>query len=775
MSRPVRRRAARPVSVSPSIRPLRQALVGLAWLAAGTSFAQGTPAPVPAPVSPQTAGPVQPQAAVLRPTVAQAGAEADAPAAAATGASSIAPEYVLPALEVSAEAEPYRATESALTRLPVSLERTPQTVAVVPRAVLEEEQATTVREALRNVSGITISAGEGGRQGDTFYLRGFSAQTDVFRDGVRDLGWFTRDTFNLENVEVFFGPSSVLFGRGSTGGAVNLVTKQAQSKERSRVMMLLGSAPNGRLELDVNHLLGDHAAVRLNAMGQLADVASRDGATANRGGIAPSLRVDLSESTTLRLDHFYQHEDSTPDYGQPYFNGLPVSSSLGVPRNTFYGVVGEDHERVNANVSTGQLRSQLSSGLTFTDTLRYGQVNRDALPTAPRGLTPVDAPTSLGRERRESTLDNVSVVNQADLRALFDTGPVHHTLNVGLELSRESRQQKRTSLNAVGLPTGKNLPVDLFHPDPTPDLSAVVPTFASSNRTTQSGLGLYASDQVRITRYLELLGSLRFDAFNTDYQAEDASHVRTALYSRDRFLNWRVGAEVHPVERASVYAMLGSSSNPSAEAGTLSKDTVSLDPERSRTYEVGAKAELLEERLGVSAALFRTEKLNARVPNDDPDGPPQILAGKQRVQGLNVGVAGAITDRWHLTASYTLMPSEILSHPNPILVGQPLPNAPKHSASVWTTVRVLDRLTLGGGVTAQSAATVNNPSTAAQTFNRVPSYCRFDAVATYAWKQAELQLNVSNLTDALYYDQYYGGHAVPAAGRSASLAFAVHL
>ncbi|MHA7631198.1 TonB-dependent receptor plug domain-containing protein [Corallococcus sp. M7] len=208
--------------------PWGPAAVGLASaLAAGGAVAQETP------VTGETAAPVQEsRPAETAPVGQEAPAPERTPESAPTGETAAQANqddaYVLPEVSVEGETEKYNVTEPSLARLPRPLVDTPQTITVVPERVMEEQQATTLRDALRNVSGITVTAGEGGRQGDSFSLRGFSAQTDTLRDGVRDLGWFTRDTFNLEGVEVYFGPSSVLFGRGSTGGAINLVTKKAR-------------------------------------------------------------------------------------------------------------------------------------------------------------------------------------------------------------------------------------------------------------------------------------------------------------------------------------------------------------------------------------------------------------------------------------------------------------------------------------------------------------------------------------------------------------------
>jgi catecholate siderophore receptor len=730
--------------------PLGPAAVGLASaLAAGGALAQETTPPADAPRAEQPAP---------APEQKQEGAQET---------------FVLPTVQVQEAAEPesYHAPESTLTRLPAPLVNTPQSVTVVSREVLQEQQATSVRDALRNVSGITVAAGEGGRQGDSFNLRGFSAQTDTFRDGVRDLGWFTRDTFNLQGVEVYFGPSSVLFGRGSTGGALNLVTKKPGRRSFRNVSLSGGTAPTGRVEADINEAINDRIQVRLNALGQLSGVAGRDNVTENRAGIAPSARIALGESTALELDYLYQHEDSTPDYGHPYYNGAPVSTSMGVSRSAFYGVKGLDTERVNAHIGTAQLQHRFSDKLQLTNSLRLGGVDRYALPTAPRGLTPTTGtPTTIGRQRFETDTDNTYLANQLNLRGDVQTGFLKHTANAGLELTWETREQSRNNLNAVGLPTGPNITADLFDPSPTPDLSAVNPIFNNANQSRQWTVGAYAADQIEISRYVDVLGSVRFDVFDTKYVAEDATRTRTVLRRQDNLFNWRVGLIAHPLEKTSLYATYGTSANPSAEVGTLTTGTVNLEPERNNTLEFGAKADLFEDRLGLNAAVFRVDKTNARVPNSDPSGPPTILDGAQRVQGFSVGVTGSITSTWRVIANYTQLDSEILKHSNPYIVGQPLLSTPPRSLSLWTTVTPLQNLTIGGGAVYQDVTTANNPASESVAFVKVPNFWRFDAFASYQlFNRVDLQLNLNNISDELYYEQYYAAQAVPADGRSANL------
>ncbi|RKG64962.1 TonB-dependent siderophore receptor [Corallococcus exercitus] len=757
-----------PGGVRGALWPWGPAAVGLASaLAAGGAVAQETP------VTGDTSAPVQEsRPAETTPAAQEEPSPERTPETAPTTppTTSAAPAgqddaYVLPEVSVEGETAKYNVTEPSLNRLPRPLLDTPQTITVVPERVMEEQQATTLRDALRNVSGITVTAGEGGRQGDSFSLRGFSAQTDTLRDGVRDLGWFTRDTFNLEGVEVYFGPSSVLFGRGSTGGAINLVTKKARKGSFQDLRLSGGTSPSGRIEADINQEFSDSIQFRVAAAGQLAGVAGRDVVTENRAGIAPSARFQLAPKVALEVDYFYQHEDSIPDYGQPYFNGYPVSVTLDVPRGNFYGVEGSDTERVNAHIGTARLLADLGDTLRLTNTLRYGGVDRFSRPTAPRGLTPVAAPTTIGRQRFETNTDNTYFADQLDVRGSFTTGFIKHNANVGLDISREQRDQSRNNLTVAG----GNLPADLFDPDHNPDLSEVAVVPAASNYSRQWNLGAYASDQIQVGKYVEVLGTLRLDNLHSDYETKAANGDVAAFEQENSLFNWRLGLVLHPAENTSVYGMYGTSTNPSAELSTLSNDTVTLDPEKNETFEIGAKSDLITERLSVNAAVFRTNKKNARVPNSIPDGPPVVLEGKQRVQGYAVGVAGSPVRGWNVFANYTFLDASIQEHSNDFLEGQRLVNTPKRSLSLWTTYAILDTLSVGGGATYQDVATVNNPANATVVLNKVPNYWRFDAFASYTIKKVDLQLNVYNLTDKLYYDAYYGGQAVPAEGVSALL------
>ncbi|MDY0881578.1 TonB-dependent receptor [Dongia soli] len=671
----------------------------------------------------------------------------------------------LPSVQVDAdqnkeESTDYKTTSPKLDRLPTDLLDTPQTIVVIPQEIVKEQNVTTLKDSLRNVSGITFQAGEGGTQGDAINIRGFSARNDIFRDGVRDNGWYTRDMFNTEATEVYMGPSSILFGRGSTGGAINMVTKEAKEGSFIDTTLTGGTTPLGRLTLDVNHEFSEKFQVRLNAMGQYSEVPDRDVVQDNRWGVAPSIRIAPSEKTTITLDYLYQGEDSIPDYGVPFLWGKPAP----VKRSNFYGIEDSDTTRVAAHVGTARIEHELTDEIKLANTLRYSSVDRFSRPTPPSVVgtpakgTPLDD-IQVQRRRFQTETDYWSLVNQTNLQANFDTGFLSHSLVAGLEASREDRDQGRHNIN--GTPN-----TNLADPSHNDDFDTTKAP-KTANDTKLTDVALYISDQVKIGEYVEVLGGFRWDRYSTDFHSVNhGTGERVTLSQTDNIYSYRGGLVLHPSENSSVYAMYGTSANPSSEFGTLSDGTVDLDPEKNNVYEIGGKIDLFDARLGLNASVFRVDKTNARVA-EDPDvaTSPQVLDGKQRVQGVAAGITGRIAEDWQIFANYTFMKSKIRKTSDEDQLGNELTNTPEHSFSLWTSYQIIDGLTVGGGATFQSGVYTNADNT-----NKVPSFWRFDAMASYDWNEnMGVQLNVYNLTNELYYAESAGSRAVPAAGRSASL------
>lgn len=728
----------------------------------------------------------------------------------ATAASGQEGALQLPTIDVTGDQGSYQTTQQSITRLQTPLKDTPQTVNVVPQQVIQEQRAVSMEDALRSVPGITFSAGEGGQQGDSPIIRGFAARGDIFRDGFRDPGWYTRDLFNTDRVEVYKGPSAFAFGRGSTGGAINNVTKLPTGATYVEGTATGTSAGGYRADLDASGKNGNISG-RIAALYQDVPTLTRDNVYTKRWGVAPSVSAPLDDATKATLSYIYQGEEAVPDYGVPYLPQPGYSVTTGnmtpgrvgyngdgsavtpVPTNrgNWYGIATgplRDIVQTETHILTATIERDLGGSFKLTNGTRYIDNDRFARVTAPRSLGdannnvftsgntagaggsgvgyPVDAMT-IGRERRERQTDATFFVNQTDLTGKFDTGMINHTVAAGVELSRETRNQTRTDLC-----TGPVLACRTSLADPSSGgVAAATNTIVPGNTTLSTNIGAYASDQMKITQYFELLTSLRFDRYATHYVDASAATAND-LKSADNMLSYRFGGVFHPTANSSLYVAYGNSYNPSAELGTLSNGTVSLSPEKNVSYEAGVKIDVLGGGLSLTGAVFRIDKTNLRVPLDPTvtgAAAVQILDGLARSQGFEVGAAGKLTAEWQIMAGYSYIDTRILQNSDLAQLGRQLPNAPRHNITLWTTYDVTRAFTVGGGTTYQSMAFANTTNTA-----YVPEFWKFDAMLSYKLTpKSTLQLNIYNITDVLYYAQYYAGHAVPGSGRSASLSYRV--
>jgi catecholate siderophore receptor len=293
-------------------------------------------------------------------------------------------DMTLPGINVQGERDQYnqfKIEQPSLYKLPDPIQETPQSITVIPEKIMEERAFFTLRDALRTVPGVAIAAGEaGGRQGDNLTLRGFPAGNDIFIDGVRDLGQYTRDTFNLEAIEVLKGPSSVLFGRGSTGGVINQVTKTPKLTPFYEIGGTVGwPGPSGRATADLNYPFAPSGAARLNLLFSKGDVPGRDYVNTNTWGVAPSVGIGLNGPTRLIVSYFYQSDDNLPDYGLPYLRGEPAP----VRHANFYGLPDRDYEHDDVNIGTIRFEHDFNDNVRFRNTLRLASIDRGSLVSIP--------------------------------------------------------------------------------------------------------------------------------------------------------------------------------------------------------------------------------------------------------------------------------------------------------------------------------------------------------------------------------------------------------
>jgi catecholate siderophore receptor len=694
-------------------------------------------------------------------------AEAEDPSAAATAASVLN----LPEVVVRGEdnAPGYRVDAVALPKYTEPLRDIPQSISVVSQQVMQDQGVTTLRDALRNVSGISLAAGEGGSQGDNLTIRGFSARSDIFLDGMRDFGSYYRDPFNLQEVEVLQGPSSITFGRGSTGGVVNQVSKTPTMQQFVGGGLTFGTDRTKRATIDYDQPLSPAiagGALRLNVMGDDGGVAGREGALFRRFGFAPSLAFGIGTSTRLTLSYYHQTEDNVPDYGIPWLLSRPAP----VSRSNYYGFKdGSNFLKTDVDIGTIKFEHDFNEDLTVRDQIRYANYYRKAQITEPQIPTSVTAETPLDDiqvTRNQITTQSLETQFQEQLDATwkFETFGIKHTVVGGVEYDHETSDPVRTAF--TGVPT-----TSLLSPDDTEAFSGIG-TVTSRTSATVDTFALYAVDTLKLGKHWELIGGVRWDYVDSDYSQTVAP---ASSFSRvDSLVSWRGALVYKPVEIGSVYFAAGTSFNPSAEQLSLSAATANVAPEKNISYEIGTKWDLLDRRFSLTGALFWDEKTNART-TDPNDALLNILGGDQRAVGGSLGVVGRITDSWQVTASYTYMESKVVSSTTPGQAGNPLANAPRNTFSFWTTYQTPWKFQIGAGADVVSGRTASlTPDANTDLIRAVPGYVVFNAMAKYPLsKNVDLQLNLDNIANKYYFDGIHPQHIIPGIGRTllVSLAF----
>jgi catecholate siderophore receptor len=653
-------------------------------------------------------------------------------------------------------------------KLPQRLLDTPQSVTLVTQDLLREQGVTRLEDALKNVPGITLNAGEGAARGDTVNLRGFSAFNDFFLDGVRDAAVYTRDSFNLEAVEVVKGPSATLFGRGSTGGAINQVSKAPTLAPLATVTGEAGTNDDYRGTIDVDQPIGPSAAFRLNAMGESSDVAGRDDVKNSRWGVAPSLSLGIGQATSATFSYLHQQEDDVPDTGIPFVNGKVAP----VPRGAFYGLA-SDRTTGDDDIVTARVRHDFNPNLSIADTFRYATYDFDYQFDAPNfgshvptASTPLSA-ILVGRDSPSSRGVQTNLTNQLDLTARFTTGFVTHTVVTGIELARQTNDIDRYvnpfDANNTWVPETPLL-------DPNPNEAHPIEPVSSIQDTVAYSESAYATDTIGITRYVDVIAGLRFDRFAASYnQFNAASGARLHLDHTDRLGSPRLALVVKPTPQQSYYLSYGTSFDPSAEALSLTTKTADLGPVKAKTYEAGAKTLWLDGKLTLNGAVFQTEVDNAQT--NDPDNPTiTVLNGDQRVDGFELGASGHLTQQLKLTAGYTYLDGETIASGTPAYVGKFIPNAARNAVNLWAEYRFNPAWEIGGGGNYLDKRFADSGNTAT-----VPSYVVWNAMASYRVNpNLVLQLNANNLFDKLYYDGIYytspgENHVVPGPGRTVKL------
>jgi catecholate siderophore receptor len=714
-----------------------------------------------------------------------------------------------------------------------SLIDTPQTVAVIPPFVLQDEQNRTLLDAVRNVPGISIAAGESGAQGDNLTIRGFTARNDIYLDGIRDFGSYYRDSFDFDQVEVLEGPAGVEFGRGSTGGVINQESKIPAADKFLHVETQFGTDGTRRVAADINEPMPDVAngsAFRLNAMATDGGVAGRPYDANRRFGVAPSITFGLTSPTRLTISYFHFTESDTPDYGLPWLLNAPAP---GVNRHSYFGFPEENFLKTNDNIVT------LKANHTFTDNVdvhtiaRWANYPRNvqitepqicsnvsvstpvggyvaALPTSalntalPCPYTAATPPAQITVNRNQIQIKSVEgdLWDQTEVTAHFKTFGIRHAFTGGVEGGQEISDPIKTSYTANKIDTVT--PTNLVTPNPH-DAFSGEEYIASITHVKSDSVGLYFIDTIKLGRWVEMSGGVRWDYFDTLFNlyAPPTSVVGASLTAAVPPISqtvaqpsYRAAFVFKPSPHGSVYFDYGTSFDPSAETLSLSVATSVLPPEENESYEAGAKYSFLNERLELEGAVFRTEQDNAR--ETDPTNSNNIVeAGNQLVKGVQASAVGQLGGGTDFVFGYAYLDSLVLaSKLFPNSIGFPLANVPRQTFNAFLAHHLPLRFSggFGGNYVASRTASSTVPYvptsySAAQTFasaaispcgavtcfqvtsvamKQVPGYWVFNAMLKRPiTDRLELQANVYNLLNRFYIDQPHPSHLIPGAGLSA--------
>ena len=684
-----------------------------------------------------------------------------------------AEEQTLPAVTVKADAEQqdgYRATKTRVGKVVQDPHDVPQAITTITRSLMEEQEANSLREALRNVSGLSFNAAEGGRSGDNMMLRGFYTFGDMYLDGIRDTAQYNREVFNLEQVDVLRGAAAMLFGRGQAGGVINQVSKTPMLFGINKVGFGVGSDGFLETKADFNQRIGETSAIRMNFMVREEDSVRENPVTGttpeiHRQGFAPSIAFGLGTDHEVTLSHFWLKTYDRADYGVPFDRATKRPNTAYAESKAFWGIdpTFDDSE---TNISTLNYLFKISPDTQWRTVVRSSNYKRSYWASAPGS----DASFATGGSAKTRQTDTDNFVLQSDLNTRFNLLGMKHELVTGVEYLKEDAQRwGLANLNNRGV----------YYKGEVGFVSGITGKVIDSrpaNSYQGDTYSAYVQDAVEFIPDWKLTAGIRRDEMSSDYVAVAGVNVagklvstRTTEFSGDFGENsYRLGLSWQPRADAHYYLGWSDSFSPTADLYQLSGSQ--FPAERSKVTELGAKWLLLDGNLAFRVALYHAVKDWER--NTDLESTASILTKKRESDGLELELAGRITDNWEVFGGLSLIDGEILEVApitgNPNFVGKEPRNTPKTTFNVWSTYRLPMGFKIGGGAEYKSKRYGGAPTgTAEFDPNFAPSYVRWDAMVAYEQAKYAVKFNVQNVFDKLYYDALYdnGGFVVPGQAR----------
>jgi catecholate siderophore receptor len=686
-----------------------------------------------------------------------------------------------------------RATDTGIGKGQQQLRDIPQSVTVVTERLMDDRNLETFKEALKNTAGISFLAAEGGEE--DIRLRGFSLQAtgDVFVDGVRDPAFYERDTFNMDRLEVLRGSASMLFGRGSTGGAVNQVSKTPRLIDENQIDVTLGSHNHRRIVADVNKQTGDNAALRISAMHTEADN-NGAGSSLDKSGVAATYRWGIGERDEFSVGLYHLDNRNGMNYGMPWIRPTTTSSALEttvLPLDpaVYYGMA-SDYNNGSASHATLSHLHRFDDGAELKTQIRQGHYERDQRASAIRlgnatlqggtaaSLATFGPATVLTRGTNLKIQDMDTLHVQSDFSKKFEALGVRHELLTGVDLATEEKTvyAARTA-GAQGGMTLTKPTTTVGTPSDGAWVDESLRVLRVNNQYTSTGWGAYAQDLVQVAPHWKVLAGLRYDSLKGDYDAYGApvnavdNGPQTSYQMNVGEWSKRAGVLFQPNDLQSFHFSYGTSFNTSGDSYSLGASNADTPPEQSVNLELGAKIDSADKRFTTRLALFRATKKNER--NTDPLLPVVTLTGSRYVSGMEIDIAGRLTPKWEVYGSVTWMPDAKVTQAAPCpatgactqgapgeRVGDRPALTPEYSGSVWNTYQINSQWRVGGGLTFRGKQTPTRAEF------KVPAFVVADLMAEYMVNEAlTIKANVSNVGNKRYADQLYPGHYIPGAGR----------
>lgn len=683
----------------------------------------------------------------------------------------------------------FRGTQVDSIKYTRDLRDTPRIITILPDDLLQEQNTTSLKDALRNIPGISLQAGEGNPPGgDQLKIRGFNARDDINVNGSRDLGNYFRDPFYVDQLEVVKGPNSSFSGRGSAGGTINFVTKKPELRDFGRVEGSVGTDSLLRTTLDINRAVDDNSAFRINLMGHSADAPGRDVVEEKRYGLYGAYTWGFKEKTSVTADYLLLRQNDIPDAGLPFDRDPAGANARGTGRvppglrfDNFYGHV-NDYKKVDVDQVGLAIQHRLGPSATLRNQTRYSIVNNDSVTSSPRiqnipaGSAQFQNAMVRGDTKPRDQKDT-GLSNQTDVLFSLTAGGLQHDVVAGIEFGRfEYANKRRPDVNGPL--------TDLYNPGPRN--RPATPYDGTVYRFETEESAVYLLDTVKLSPKWDLNAGVRWDRVKARASESGRENLPTPgtnldLARTDSETSYSLGLVYQMTPKASLYASYGNAFEISgnfdrnqvqlaggATARVASAATFNTPPEETQAFELGAKWEV-GTGLDLNAAVFRTERKNARFPGQ-AGGDNSILDAKLRVQGFEVLAAGRVTPFWRLYSGFTVLDSEVLAAPSrPFAVGQELGGTPKTSFNIFTTYDFTPQITLGGGLQHQASTFGSVQATATGTVKAsVPGYTVADLYATYKFTpKTRISLNVYNVNNKRYISQTAegGGQGIPGPGR----------